>query len=204
MDFDSAAVIVSAAVAALAVAFAAGMYHANKRPINVHQEQHNHAAPVTVTTSGDTLTPKLIGGLVMLVAVGLASAVVIQAVTTFTTAVGNELSRIGRDIDRTFNPPVSPTAVPAQQPTPVAVPQTAPLQVERPLVTVPEHQFQLADLLVPVLIVLAAVASGLWLTIGVMLIGRRRAVTRPRRNLSAREVYGVAPVMDRAQTRIER
>lgn len=207
MNLDNAAVTVSAGIAALAVAYAAGMYHANKRPINVHQEQHNHAAPVTVTTSGDTIGPKLIGGLVVLLVIGLAAALVIQAVTTFTAALGSEVNRIGRDLERTFNPP----AVPIAAPVPVAVPtvapiqQPAPVQVEHPIEIVPERTFNILNLVVPVL---AVTAIGLWVTIGVMLINRRKRKPSPaapaQHNISAREVYGVATVTDRAQTRIER
>ncbi len=213
MNLDNAAVIFSAGIAALAVAFAAGMYHANKRPINVHQEQHNHAAPVTVTTSSDTIGPKLIGGLVVLLVIGLAAALVIQAVTTFTAALGSEVNRIGRDLERTFNPPAVPiaapvpvavpTVAPIQQPAPVTVPHTAPVQVEHPLVIVPDRQFQITDLLVPVLVGVLVFDA-----VGMAILMRRKRKPSPaapaQHNISAREVYGVATVIDRAQTRIER
>jgi hypothetical protein len=203
MNLESVAVITSTVIAALAVAFASGMYHANKRPINVHQEQHNHAAPVTVTTSGDTIGPKLIGGLVVLVVVGLAAALVIQAVSTFTTAVGNELNRIGRDLERTFNSPAVPTAEPApvaipqvapiQHPAPVTVPQTTPVPVEYPIEIMPEHQFQITDLLVP-LLVAVLVFDAVGVAILIHRKGRKPIAAAPtQRNISAREVFGAAP-----------
>lgn len=205
MNIELATTIGSAIVAAIAIAFAAGMYHANKRPINIHQEQHNHAAPVTVESGGGgSISPKLIGGLAIMLVIGVAAALVIQAVMTFVTAAGNELSRIGHEIDRTFNPPAMPTAIP-QAPSAPALPDTAPAvarpsTVERPIEIVPDHQFQLSDLLMPALAVLAVMAISVWGGVVYLLINRHKQrptaqkVSAPtaRPHVSAREVFGVA------------
>lgn len=190
MDITGWALVVCAVFGAIGWAYAAGQYHANKRPISVHQEQHNHAAPVTVNgeSGGLGIAPALIGGLFKVLLVGIALTLVANLIMGAIGGIGQGLQAIGNGLSQQAEPQqitvVYPTPIPLQTVAPVIVPQAVPV----PVVDEPD--------LLPVIVgVLAVAALGLWGYVAVTLLRRkpikRNNVVTPR-NVSAREVFGVA------------
>lgn len=152
-------------ITAIAVAFAAGMYQANKRPITVHQEQHNHAAPVNVeTTGGDPVYPKLMAGVLIALALGFAALLVVQGLTSAANSIGLELNRVTQPVSA----PAVVIATPAPVPTARPVPTLAPFAVPVPVTG--ETQIQWYHIVIPVLVVVVVVV---WGSIAVMLFQRR-------------------------------
>lgn len=196
MDITGWALVVCAVFGAIGWAYAAGQYHANKRPISVHQEQHNHAAPVTVNgeSGGLGLAPALIGGLFKVLLVGIALTLVANLVMGAIGGIGQGLQAIGNGLSQQAEPQqivvnyptTQPVSTVAPLPTVAPVPQVVPQAVPVPVVAEPD--------LLPVIVgVLAVAALGLWGYVAVTLL-RRKPIKRPEvvtpRHVSAREVFG--------------
>jgi len=174
MDINTVALLVCGTFAAVGWAYAAGQHHANKRPINVHQEQHNHAAPVSVVTSGgESAYPKLIGGLLILLVIGAIAAAVLSGLSQLASSVDNGLRQItAPKAVPTVAPTLAPTADPTARPIdrPVYQPSYQPVQVQTAAGVSAGAVIAMAAL--------AVTAVGLWASIGVM-AWRKRTIKRP-------------------------
>lgn len=168
----------------------------SKRTVNVTQVQENHAAPVSVY-AGDTggglgIAPALIGGAFKFITAGIVLTLVANLVIAASNGIGAGLQSLGNGLSQQAQP--QPQQIVVNYPTPQPVPTVAPLPTAVPVPqavpVVAEHD------LLPVLVgVLAVTALGLWGYVAVTLL-RRKPIKRPNvvspRNVSAREVFGVA------------
>jgi len=171
----------------------------SKRTVNVTQVQENHAAPVIVNAGGDGsglgLAPRLIGGVFKMLMAGIVLTMIANLVIAAFNGLGTGLQAIGNGLSQQAQPQQIvvnyPTAVPMPTAAPVSVPESVPQYVPQPVPVVSEP-----DLLPVIVGVLAVAALGLWGYVAVTLM-QRRTIKRPnvisqQRNVSAREVYGVA------------
>jgi len=169
----------------------------SKRTVNVTQVQENHAAPVIVNAGGDGaglgLAPRLIGGVFKMLMAGIVLTMIANLVIAAFNGLGTGLQAIGNGLSQQAQPQQIvvnyPTAVP--QPTALPLPTAAPVPQAVPVPVESEP-----DLLPVIVGVLAVAALGLWGYVAATLM-QRRTIKRPnvisqKRNVSAREVYGVA------------
>lgn len=178
----------------------------SKRTVNVTQVQENHAAPVVVNAGGDGaglgLAPRLIGGVFKMLMAGIVLTMIANLVIAAFNGLGTGLQAIGNGLSQQAQPQQIvvnyPTALPV--PTAVPVPTALPLPTAVPVPQVLPAPVVSQPDMVPVivfgLVVLAVAAVGLWGYVAVTLL-QRRTIKRPnvisqQRNVSAREVYGVA------------
>ncbi len=167
----------------------------SKRTVQVNQHQENHAAPVTVNavteTGGNGIAPALIGGVVKLLVALMVLAMIVSAVSN----LGSGLQSIGSGLSQQ----AAPKQVQIVMPTPI--PTVRPVATASPIVI---HETTVINPLPMVVAVLAAAAAAVWGYVVVTLL-RRRPVARPNvisgtRQVSAREVFGVAPSVRTKET----
>jgi len=171
----------------------------SKRTVNVTQVQENHAAPVSVY-AGDTggglgIAPALIGGAFKFITAGIVLTLVANLVIAALNGLGTGLQAIGNGLSNQ----AEPKQITVVYPTPQPIPTVAPLPTVAPVPqVVPQavpQSVPVPDLLPVIVGVLALAALGLWGYVAVTLLRRkpikRNNVVTPR-NVSAREVFGVA------------